>query len=84
MFLQAEEYVNARSNWVGCLALRSEVRDSLTLDGVLLVFQGKDDLYDILKLLDWGVWGEESVADKGNEFEEGTGLDGPAMELPLV
>ena len=58
MFSQAEEDVDTRSNWSGFRALRSEVRDGLTSDGVLLVVQGEDDPGDILEPLHQGVGGE--------------------------
>ena len=70
MFLQAEEDVDARSNWAGCWVFRSEVRDGLTLDGVFLVFQGEDNLGDTLKPLDRGIRGEEGVADKKHKLLE--------------
>ena len=57
VFLQVEEDIKSRSNWAGCWGLRSEVRDGLTLDGILLVVQGEGDLGGMLKLLVWGVWG---------------------------
>ena len=40
------------------------MRYGLTSDGILQVVQGKDDLGDMLKLLDQGVWGEEGVTDE--------------------
>ena len=40
------------------------MRYGLTSDGVLLVFQGKDDLGGLLKLLDQGVGRGEDVANK--------------------
>ena len=79
MFLQVEEDVDACSNWLGSWRIRSEVRDGLTLDGVLLVVQGEDDLGDVLKLLNRGVWGEEGVANEEYKFQEWTELDCPAM-----
>ena len=51
MFSQAEEDVDACSDWAGCRGLRSETRDGLTSDGVLLVFQGEDDMGDVLERL---------------------------------
>ena len=33
----------------------------------------------MLKLIEQGIGREECVADEGNEFEEGTELDGPVM-----
>ena len=83
MFLQAEEDVDVRSNWVGCRALRYEVRDVLISDGVLLVVQGEDDLGDMLEPLDWGVGREEGVADKEDEVLEWTELDCPVMAVAL-
>ena len=56
MFLQAEEDADARLNWAGCRRLRSEMRDGLTLDGILLVVQGEDNMGDVLELHNWGVW----------------------------
>ena len=79
MFLQVEEDIKSRSNWAGCWGLRSEVRDGLTLDGILLVVQGEGDLGGMLKLLVWGVWGEEGVADEEHEFQEWAELDYPTM-----
>ena len=51
MLSQAEEDVDACSDWAGCRGLRSETRDGLTSDGVLLVFQGEDDMGDVLERL---------------------------------
>ena len=79
MLLQAEEDVDALLNWAGCWGIRSEARDGLTSDDVLLVVQGEDDLGDMLKPLDRGVRGEEGVSDKEDEFLEWTELDCPAM-----
>ena len=72
MFSQAEEDVDARSNWAGCWALRSEMRDGLTSDGVLLVVEGEDNLGDVIKPPDWGMGGEEGVPGKEDEVHEGT------------
>ena len=58
MLSLAEEDVDARSNWASGQALRSEVRDSLTSNGILLVVQGEDDLGDVLEPPDWGIRGE--------------------------
>ena len=74
MFAQAEEDVDARSNWVGCRALRSEVRDSLISNGDLLVVQGEDNLGDVIEPPDCGVGGEEGVPGKEDEVYEGTEL----------
>ena len=40
------------------------MREGLALYGVLLVVQGEDDLGDMLKLIDQGVYGEEIVPDE--------------------
>ena len=79
MLLLAEEDGDPRSKWTGGRALRSEVRDGLTLDVILLVVQGGDDLGDLLKPPNWGILGEEGVPDKEEEVHEGTELHCPAM-----
>ena len=58
MFSKEEEDVDARSNWAGCRGLQSEVRDGLTLDVIIPVVQGKENLYGMLKVLNWGVGGD--------------------------
>ena len=70
-FSQAEEAVDTRSNWTGCRELRSEVRDHLTSDGILLVVQGEDDLCGMLKVLGWGVGGDEMAPDEEHKIQEG-------------
>ena len=79
MLLLAEEDVDARSNWGGGRALRSEVRDGLTSDGILLVVQGEDDLSDVLEPPDWGIGKEEDVPGEEHKFHEGSELNCPAM-----
>ena len=74
MFVLAEEDVDVRSNWAGGRALQSEVRDGLTLDGVLLVFQGEDDMGDMLEPTNWGIGEEEGVPDEGDKVHEGMEL----------
>ena len=83
MFSQAEEIFDSRSNWAGCRALQFEVRDGLTSNVVLLVFQGEDDLGDVLEPLDRGIGGEEGVADDEDEVLEWTELDFPYMDVAL-
>ena len=78
-FSQAEEAVDTRSNWTGCRELRSEVRDHLTLDGILLVVQGEDDLCGMLKVLGWGVGGDEMAPDEEHKIQEG-----PELGCPVV
>ena len=53
----AEDDVDARLNWAGGWALRSEVRDGLTSDGILLVVQSEDNLGDVIEPPDWASWG---------------------------
>ena len=47
--------------------------DGLTLDGVLMIFQGKDNLGGILEVLNRGVSWEDLVPDKEKELQEGDG-----------
>ena len=75
MLSQAGEDVDARSNWAGCQALRSEVRDGCISDGVFLVVKGEDDLCDVLEPLDRGVGGQEGVTGEEYKFHEWTELD---------
>ena len=79
MFSQAEKDVGDRSNWAGCQTLRSEVRDGLTLDGVLPVVQGEDNLGDMLESLGRRGRGEEGVRDKEGKVLEWTELNCPLM-----
>ena len=76
MLSLAEEDVDPCSNWAGGCALRFEVRDGLTLDGILLVVQGEDYLGDVIEPPDWGILGEEGVPGEEVEVQEGTGLHG--------
>ena len=55
MFSHAEEDVDVRLNRAGCCRLRSDVRDGFSLDCILLVDQGKDDMGDVLEMPNWGV-----------------------------
>ena len=71
MLLLAEEDVDARSNWAGGRALQSEVRDGITLDGVLLVVWGVDNLGDVLEPPAWGIGGEEGVPAKKTKSMRG-------------
>ena len=84
MLSLAEEDIDPCSNWAGGWALRSEVRDGLTPDGVLLVVQGEDDLGDVLKPPDWGILGEEGVPGEEEEVHEGTELHCPAVAGALA
>ena len=79
LFLQSEEYVDACLEKAGGRGLRSEVRDSLTSECVLLAFQGEDDLGGVLEFLDGGIRRYEIISSKEHEFQKGTDLDGSAM-----
>ena len=79
MLSQVEEDVDAHSNWAGGRSLRSEVRDGLTSNGILLVVQGEDDLCDVIKPPGWGIGGDAGVPDEKDELLEGTELHYPAM-----
>ena len=59
------------------------MRDGITLDSVLLVVQGEDDLGDVLKLLNQGVCEEEIVPDEEHKLQEGPELDCPLMACAL-
>ena len=74
-----EGYLDPCLNWAGSWALRSEVRDGLTSDSILLVVQGEDDLSNVFEPPDWGIGGEEGVPDEEDEVHEGTELHCPAM-----
>ena len=71
MLSLAEEDFDDRSNWAGGQALLFEVRDGLTLDGILMVVQGEDDMGDMLKPPDWGILGEEDIPAKKTNFMRG-------------
>ena len=48
-----------------------------------MVVQGEDDLCGMLKVLDWGVSGDEMVPDEEQELQEGTKLDCPVVACAL-
>ena len=83
MFLHAEGDFDVRSDWAGCQRLRYEVRDGLTLDGILLVVQGEDDLCGVLEVLGWGVGREEMPPNEEQKFQEGLEQDFPAVAFAL-
>ena len=51
LFSQSKEDVDVRLDRAGGLGLRSEVRDGIPPDSVLLVVQGDDDLGSMLELI---------------------------------
>ena len=69
MLLQTDEDVDAQSNWTGFQGLQSEVRYGITSDDIFLFVQGEDNLCGILKVLDWGVSGDEMVPDEEHELQ---------------
>ena len=79
MLLLTEEDIEPRSNWASGWALRSEVRDCLTSDGILLVVQGEDDLSNVIEPPDWDIMGEEGDPGEEEEVHKGTELHCPAM-----
>ena len=83
MFSHAEEYFDACSEWAGYQGIRSKVRDGLTLDGILLVVQGEDDLRGLLEIINQGVGWEGLVPDKEQKFQEGLELDCHAVARAL-
>ena len=59
------------------------MRYGLTSDGIFLVVQGEDDLCGMLKVLDWGVRGDEMIPDEEHKIQEGTELDCPVVAYAL-
>ena len=53
--------------------------DSLTADGILLIFEGDDNLGGLVKMLDGSVPGEEEAPDEKHEFHEEPELDRPVV-----
>ena len=59
------------------------MRYSLTSDDILLVVQGEYNLCGVLKVIDWGVCGEEIVPEEEQKLQEGSELDYPAMAFVI-
>ena len=59
------------------------MRDGLTSDVILLVFQDEGDLHGVLEVLHWGVGWEELVPNKEHGFQEGSELYCPAVACVL-
>ena len=59
------------------------MRYGLTLNGALLVVQSEDDLYFMLKLIDWRVYREDIVTSEEHYFQEGPELDCHVMDCVL-
>ena len=79
LVVQAEEDVDTRLDWAGCSRLRTEVRDCLTADGILLIVEGDDNFCGMAEMLSGNVPGEEKVPNKEHKVHEGPGLDCPAV-----
>ena len=79
MLLLVEEDIHDCLNWSGGQAIQSEVKDGLTSDGILLVFQGEENLGDVLEPPNWGIGGEEGVPDEEDKDHEGTELNFPVI-----
>ena len=56
--------VDAHLDWAGYSRLRTEVGDSLTADGILLVVGGDEKLGGLAEMLGGSVPGEEEVPDE--------------------
>ena len=61
---QAEENVDARLHWAGYGGLRTEVRDCLTKDGILLIVKGDENLGGLAEFLSRGIPREGKVPDE--------------------
>ena len=80
----AEEDVDALSDWEIRWGIRTETRDGINSDVILLVFQGEDNMSGILEALNWGVGWEELVPDEEHESQEGPELECPAVACVLA
>ena len=76
---QAKEDVNACLDWEGCNRLRTEVGDSITVDGIILIVEGDNNLVGLAEMLGGGVPGEEKVPDKEHKVHEEPELDRPTV-----
>ena len=61
---QAEEDADVRLDWAGCGRLRLEVGDGITADGIIMIFEGDDNLGGLAEIIDGGVPGEEKVPNE--------------------
>ena len=72
LFVQAEEDIDARLDWSGCGGLRTEAGDSLTMDGIILIVEGDDNLGGLAEMLGGSVPGEEKFPNKEHKVHEET------------
>ena len=79
LFLQSEEDVGACLDRAGGRGFRSEVRDSLPSDGILLVVKGDEDLGGMLKSLNGGIGRYENVFGEEHKSQKRTELDGSVV-----
>ena len=49
-----------------------------------LVVQGEDNLSRLVKMINWGIHGEETVSNKEQKVHEGPELDFPAVACALI
>ena len=70
LFVQAEEDIDTRLDWAGCGGLRTEAGDSLTMDGIILIVEGDDNLGGLVEMLGGSVPGEEKFPNKEHEVHE--------------
>ena len=79
LVVQTEEDFDARLDWAGCCGLRTEVGDSLTAVGILLIVEGDDNLGGLVEMLCRSIPGGEEVPEEEHEVHEGPELDRPAV-----
>ena len=68
---QLEEDSDSRLEWEGCGRLRTEVGNGLTMDGILLIVKGDDNLGGLAEMIGGGVPGEDKFPDEEHEVHEG-------------
>ena len=69
--LHTEEDIYARIDWSGCGGLRTEMGDSLTMDGIILIVEGDDNLGGLSEMLGGSVPGEETFPNKEHKVHKG-------------
>ena len=77
--MKSKEDVDVRSDRAGGRGLRSEVRNGLPSDGILLVVQGNDNLGSVLESIDGGIRRDERVSGEEKKCQKGTELESTAM-----
>ena len=82
---QVEEDVDDRLDWTGCGGIRIELRDGLTVDYILLIVEGDENLDGLAEIIGGGVPGEKKVYNEEHKVCEGRELDRPevAGALPV-